>query len=372
MLTDMRPDLVMQLLSDVEHKWVDGATQATRGNMDVMVALHRMQESCVKVSNSVVAGSDGDRRRVREYMNEVCERAKSPNDGEMCKSYSTALVTAMNGDEEYNREELDMAKFCAGFYQKTIQGYAAGEAKRLDALEVEMAKKTEAADKLKAEQEALAKKKAAEQAEAAKKAKAQQAIAAKKAAAKKAEEQAVAKKAKAEAAKRAELAKKAKAASKAKETVEHAKKAAVEAQKNAALKAKEATVMEAHSLAAEAEAQQEGANAKAQEAQKLSAKVHKEAEDHIFKRKVAHEGAVAALKKARGELRMADERELEEKKRAAEKAVEEQREKAAGERRKRTLERKRHERILTEAEKKAHLAAHVLAKHLPEAPQNAH
>merc|ERR1719316_1700286 len=36
-------------------------------------AYSDMEKSCLKVSKSIIAGSDGDEDRVAEYMKEVCE-----------------------------------------------------------------------------------------------------------------------------------------------------------------------------------------------------------------------------------------------------------------------------------------------------------
>merc|ERR1719169_355721 len=102
----MRPDVVCQLLADVEHKWLDLGVAHIRGKLDEGKAVTAMQQSCTKVANSIIAGSDGERRRVQEYMKEVCMHDKAALSAQMCESFGAGLVDFMKGDEAYNREEL--------------------------------------------------------------------------------------------------------------------------------------------------------------------------------------------------------------------------------------------------------------------------
>jgi hypothetical protein len=89
------------------------------------VAFTGMGSSCKKVSRAVIQGSDGDRLKVIEYMKSVCSEsnydmiaAKSNHD--MCIVYANAIQEFMDGDNEYNRNSLDMENFCQKFWDKSV------------------------------------------------------------------------------------------------------------------------------------------------------------------------------------------------------------------------------------------------------------
>merc|ERR1719498_1210162 len=134
---------------------------AQSGKMAKSAALRKMTESCVKVSNSIVAGSDGDKDKVQSYMDSVCMQDKEGSkEATRCNKFSAALLSFMNADEEANRDDLDTAKFCEKYFKDAVETEAAEEVKRESAAAAEAKKQAEARNaeaKKKAEEEAKAK-----------------------------------------------------------------------------------------------------------------------------------------------------------------------------------------------------------------------
>merc|ERR1719387_374582 len=125
-----------------------------------------MEKSCFKVSKSIIAGSDGDEDRVADYMKEVCSEPSSSS--AMCNEFASGIDTAMIGDANFNREKLNLNKFCQSFWNGKVQTAAQEKKAQLDSEEKAMAEK-----KAQEEKEA-AEKKAAEEAQAAEDAKKKQ------------------------------------------------------------------------------------------------------------------------------------------------------------------------------------------------------
>jgi len=120
----LEPVVVSELLREVEEKWVELAVADDKT---------QMVESCATVARSIVQGSDGDKDRVQEYMDAVCDDSsiKAANDWEhaLCQSFAHSLGKSMDGgDAEYNRDSLDTAHFCSGFYA-TVETAAAARKK---------------------------------------------------------------------------------------------------------------------------------------------------------------------------------------------------------------------------------------------------
>merc|ERR1719456_1833120 len=134
------------------------AVKAKSGKGSEVSNLMKMADSCSKVTKSILAGSDGDKDKVNEYMKNVCSQDNAGSkEAERCSKFGDALEAFMSDDTESNRDDLDTKKFCEGFFHNTVEVEAVQEVKRME----EEAKKKAAAD-------AEAKKKLAE--EAAKKA----------------------------------------------------------------------------------------------------------------------------------------------------------------------------------------------------------
>merc|ERR1719498_1602087 len=127
---------------------------AQSGKMAKSAALRKMTESCVKVSNSIVAGSDGDKDKVQSYMDSVCMQDKEGSkEATRCNKFSAALLSFMNADEEANRDDLDTAKFCENYFKDAVETEAAEEVKRESEAAAEAKKKAEEEAKAKAAQE---------------------------------------------------------------------------------------------------------------------------------------------------------------------------------------------------------------------------
>merc|ERR1719487_2537229 len=140
-----------------------------------------MEKSCFKVSKSIIAGSDGDEDRVADYMKEVCSEPSSSS--AMCNEFASGIDTAMIGDANFNREKLNLNKFCQSFWNGKVQTAAQEKKAQLDSEEKAMAEKKaqeekEAAEKKAAEDKAAAEKKAADEKAAAEKKAAEEAQAA--------------------------------------------------------------------------------------------------------------------------------------------------------------------------------------------------
>merc|ERR1719265_801919 len=244
----MRPEVVADLLSTVEHSWVQLRVSALKGNITDAGASDTMQRSCVKVASAVTHGASGDYDKVSEYMQDVCKEGySSPADRQFCWEFAKSIRAFMSGDAVFNREELDLPVFCADLYKGAISEAADNQVKAEKAqAEAEAAKReAEAAAKAKRDAEAKAEQEAKAKArrEAEAKAKAQREAEAK--------------------AKREKEAKKA-AEAKAKQEEEAKSKQAAELEDEAAKAKKEAEAKEEALREAEVEAQATEAKAVAQ------------------------------------------------------------------------------------------------------------
>jgi len=211
----MRPEVVSKLLGEVSDKWILDFVKVLSNTTEESQAYGDMEKSCFKVSKSIIAGSDGDEDRVAEYMKEVCD---VPTANKMCTSFASGIDTAMIGDAHFNREKLDLNKFCKSFWSSSVQTEAQERKAQIDAEEKAMAEKKAQEEKEAAEKKAQEDKEAAEKKEADEKAAAEK---------KAADEKAAAEKKAADEAKAAEEAKK----------KQEADEAAAEAKKDADAKA---------------------------------------------------------------------------------------------------------------------------------------
>jgi len=158
--TDMRPEVVSTLLQSVEAKWVQEAMDVMSNHTEESVALSAMESSCVKVSSAVVQGADGDRLRVVEYMKTVCKEPNARSNIAMCTEFANAIEEFMIGDNEYNREKLDMHDFCQKFWSTSV----AATAKVSEQKAIEEEKQRLAAEQKREQDEAEEKKKIAQEA----------------------------------------------------------------------------------------------------------------------------------------------------------------------------------------------------------------
>merc|ERR1719379_1391556 len=185
----MQPEVVSKLLSDVEKKWTQSRVMVLRNVTDEDTSYATMEASCLKVSSAVVAGSEGEKDRVVEYMQDVCAASPSKDapTATMCTDFASGIEKVMTDDEGWNRDSLDLKPFCKKFWANTVSSAAQVVKQQLDEEEAKKEaeeKKREEEEQKKREEEA---KHAEEQAAAAKKAAEEQA--AQEAARKEAEQQ---------------------------------------------------------------------------------------------------------------------------------------------------------------------------------------
>merc|ERR1712139_459427 len=103
----------------------------------------------------------GDEERVAEYMKSVCTMG-TEGEKQMCASFAHGIDGAMIGDFEYNRESLDLTKFCKTFWENTVQNAAIDKKKEIEEQEKLAAEKKAAEEKAAAEKKAAEEKAAAE------------------------------------------------------------------------------------------------------------------------------------------------------------------------------------------------------------------
>merc|ERR1719281_418477 len=122
-----------------------------------------MEASCLKVSGAVVAGSEGDKDRVVEYMQDVCSAApaKDAPTATMCTDFASGIEKVMTDDESWNRDSLDLKPFCKKFWVNTVSAAAQAAKQRLDEEEA----KKEAEEKKREEEEQKKKDEEAKKAE---------------------------------------------------------------------------------------------------------------------------------------------------------------------------------------------------------------
>jgi len=170
LMTNMQPEVVRKLLNSVEDKWVHTRAMVLSNATDDTEAFSDMEKSCVKVSSAIVAGSEGQKDRVSEYMQDVCTADGAHDEKGLCAGFASGIQAVMTDDPEFNRDGLQMSQFCKKFWEKDVTNAAQAEAKkRADEAEKERKEQEEAAKKAAAE-EAAAKKAAAEEAAAQEKA----------------------------------------------------------------------------------------------------------------------------------------------------------------------------------------------------------
>merc|ERR1719235_382555 len=96
LVSDMRPDVVRKLLSNVEQKWIHTRAMVLSNVTNDDDAFQEMQTSCGKISTAIVAGSEGQRDRVIEYMQDVCTDGTG-----LCSSFASGIAAMMTDDSEF-------------------------------------------------------------------------------------------------------------------------------------------------------------------------------------------------------------------------------------------------------------------------------
>jgi len=189
LMTDMRPDVVRKLLSNVEQKWIHTRAMVLSNVTDMEEAYTEMEKSCIKVSSAIIQGSEGQKDRVNEYMQDVCTIDSAHEQYNLCSGFASGIGAAMTDDSEYNRDSLQLSGFCRKFWDTAVTNAAQAEAKqRAEEEEKERVAKEEAEKKAEKEAAALAAEKEAQEKKELQREHAEKEEAEKKAAAKAAEE----------------------------------------------------------------------------------------------------------------------------------------------------------------------------------------
>lgn len=131
-LSDMQPEVVAKLLTQVEARWKESRVASLRNQTDESEALAEMTKSCTKVAKAVIDGSEGDKNRVVEYMADVCSIGTNGADKRGCESFAAGIESTMTYDVEVNRDSLDLSKFCLAYWQTTVTVDAKAEAQKLN------------------------------------------------------------------------------------------------------------------------------------------------------------------------------------------------------------------------------------------------
>jgi len=127
----MRPAEVARSFLLVENDWraqasmfadCNNATDAADDNMvDCHSAPMAFAASCNTVVKSTIAGSSGDRRAVREYLNDVCGQGVLKGwRAERCKGLASGIVGSMSADTYSNRDQFDSAGVCSRFWAQFL------------------------------------------------------------------------------------------------------------------------------------------------------------------------------------------------------------------------------------------------------------
>merc|ERR1719316_1836823 len=128
-LHNMQPEMVSKLLAEVEAKWTESRVASLRNQTDVSVALAEMTKSCSKVAQAVIDGSEGDKERVQEYMLDVCGRGANQKG---CNEFASGIEGIMTDDNQVNRNELDLPKFCASYWEGAVTNDAKNTVQKLN------------------------------------------------------------------------------------------------------------------------------------------------------------------------------------------------------------------------------------------------
>lgn len=162
----MRPDMVAKALVNVEEEWSHDAAVFVEAN-STEGTPGSFAKSCATVVSAVIQGSGGDRTVASEYMKDVCSQKILVGWHQTrCTALAAAITEhAMLADNYANRESLNPAKVCTGFWSVFVESEKEREAVEAKQREEEEKKRAEEEKKREAE-EAEAKKKADEEAKA--------------------------------------------------------------------------------------------------------------------------------------------------------------------------------------------------------------
>jgi colicin import membrane protein len=130
-LNDMHPEAVNKLLHAVELRWEESRSLVLENKTDASDAENEMLHSCKKVARAIIDGSEGDKDKVVEYMQDVCtvNTAAGEEDKSKCMAFSSAIEKSMADDARFNRDELDLAKLCQSYWAGPVTAAAEVQAR---------------------------------------------------------------------------------------------------------------------------------------------------------------------------------------------------------------------------------------------------
>lgn len=118
----MHPELVATLLGNVEESWVQDRRSVLVGSAQDSPARTTMLTSCKKVGGAIIQGAGGEYKKASMYMQEVCQKFHGfSGDDSMCKEFADSVVVAMQGDPEFNRNQLNLTSSCLQFYDGPVR-----------------------------------------------------------------------------------------------------------------------------------------------------------------------------------------------------------------------------------------------------------
>lgn len=128
---DLQPEVVAQTFVQVENKWRVQAKEfnecislktAEDASTTCEAAETAFHESCGTVFSAMVQGSDGERARVVEYMDDVCsEKELSGWRAEGCRAFSSLITSAMGHNALENRKHLKSGNLCNSFWAGLLE-----------------------------------------------------------------------------------------------------------------------------------------------------------------------------------------------------------------------------------------------------------
>lgn len=178
--TDLQPEVVAKILSNVQDEWISQAatfadcTTRLGEAKNCKDSQQSFGRSCSKVVDGIVQGSSGDQNRVREYMNLVCaQKSLTTVHHNHCLGLQQMIDGALQYNEYSNRMHFKSDDVCNKYWstfadaeQKRAQAERAAQKEMLikanelankKRLEAEQKKQRDEADKKKFEAQRVAK-----------------------------------------------------------------------------------------------------------------------------------------------------------------------------------------------------------------------
>lgn len=144
-LVNMHPEQVFKLLHTVELRWEESKSHVLENKTTESDAVQEMMKSCKKVARAIIDGSEGDKDKVTDYMQDVCavNSGGVDEDQKKCMTFASTMEKAMGDDPRFNREELDLSKLCQSYWAGPVTDAAQILAQKVTEDEAKEAKEEE-------------------------------------------------------------------------------------------------------------------------------------------------------------------------------------------------------------------------------------